>query len=69
KCSPVREPEIIVITTSSPMETKRVTRKRPNQKTTTTSPPETISPTEPVSKRAKTAKTVENKQPARGIYK
>ncbi|CAF3498843.1 unnamed protein product [Rotaria sp. Silwood1] len=65
KCSPVREPEIIVITTSSPMETKRVTRKRPNQKTTTTSPPETISPTEPVSKRAKTAKTVENKQPAR----
>ncbi|CAF4419785.1 unnamed protein product [Rotaria sp. Silwood2] len=64
KCSPVREPELIVII-SSPVKTKRVTRKRPNQKTTTISPPETTSPTEPVSKRAKTTKTVENKQPTR----
>ncbi|CAF4738004.1 unnamed protein product, partial [Rotaria sp. Silwood2] len=64
KCSPVREPELVVIT-SSPVKTKRVTRKRPNQKTTTISPPETTSPTEPVSKRAKTTKTLENKQPTR----
>ncbi|CAF3650065.1 unnamed protein product [Rotaria sordida] len=64
KSSPIREPELIVIT-SSPVQTKRITRKRSNQKTTTIPTSETTSPTEPVSKRAKTTKTIENKQPAR----
>ena len=45
---PVTEPEIIVTTTSPPLPTKRANRKRPNPKTSTISPPETTSPTEPV---------------------
>ncbi|CAF2144928.1 unnamed protein product [Rotaria magnacalcarata] len=53
------EPELVVIT-SSPLQTKRVNRKRPNKKS---SPPQTTtSPTEPVSKRVKTTKTLETKQ-------
>lgn len=55
----VVEPEIVVV------ETKRTNRKRPNPKTSTTSPPETTSPTEPMPKRSK---TLEVKQPVRGKF-
>ena len=57
------EPEIIVITTSPTLPTKRANRKRPNPKTSTTSPQENTSPTEPMPKRSK---TLEVKQPVRG---
>jgi len=57
KIEPLPEPEIIVTTTSPPLPTKRANRKRPNQKISTVSPPETTSPTEPVTKRPKTTKT------------
>jgi hypothetical protein len=59
------EPEIIVTATSPPLPTKRANRKRSNPKTSTTSPPETTSPTEPVPKRSK---TLEVQQPVRGNF-
>ncbi|CAF1305699.1 unnamed protein product [Adineta steineri] len=70
KSSPIKElpiiqPDIIVIPTSPVLTTKRAARKRPNPKTSTVSPPEPTSPTEPVMKRAKTSKHVEIKQSVR----
>ncbi|CAF1054636.1 unnamed protein product [Adineta ricciae] len=65
--SPVKElsevePEIIVVSPSPPPTAKRAGRKRANPKTSTTSPPETISPPEQAMKRAKTTtKTNETK--------
>ncbi len=58
------EPEIIVTTISPPLPAKRANRKRSNPKTSTVPPPEIISPTEPVIKKAKTTKVVDDVEPA-----
>lgn len=52
--SPVQEPEVIVLSSSPTVPTKRTNRKRSNPKTSTAPSSENTSPTEPVTKRVKT---------------
>jgi hypothetical protein len=52
--SPVQEPEVIVLSPSPTVPSKRKNRKRSNPKTSTAPSSENTSPTEPVTKRVKT---------------